>query len=93
MPALARIAQLHTVKAFRKPLHTIFTIAEEFALKLSEADFRSEARSVKEPGDKTNWPPNFIRFNDRANDLQKALEHIFFDSNLFGKNSKKYLSF
>ena len=93
MPALARIAQLHTVKAFHKPLKTIFTIAEEFALKLSEAEFRDEAKSVKEPGDKTHWPPNFIKFNDRANDLQKALEQIFFASNLFGKNSKKYLSF
>ncbi len=81
------------VPALKSAMQTILEIAEEFAKALAEPQFRDEAMQVLAPSDKENWPPRFRKMRRRADDLQKVLEEIFFDSALLGQRSKRYLVF
>jgi hypothetical protein len=94
MPPMARVAQLHDISSgFHAPLRTLFEVAEEFAAMLANKEFREEAKTVIAPSEKETWPMRFREIRRRADDLQDALEAIFFESDLLGRKSKRYLSF
>lgn len=94
MPSLARIARLcHLAAVFHDPIRTILIISEEFAKALADEGFRELAKKVSSDN-RDDWPQAFKDLRNRASiDLQAALETIFFGTELFSRNSKRYLSF
>lgn len=94
MPALARVAQLYDVVEDRhqEDLATILKVASEFIGALGDGDFRTEATSVRSKHDIAGGS-TYDHLQQRARDLQAALERIFFDDPLLRDRSRKYLSF
>jgi predicted nucleotidyltransferase len=94
MPSLARLAQLHSlIEDELKPvLKTVLQIAEEFCTSMSEEGFREEARLILESSDIKPGSP-FDQMKERGKELQEALEVLFFDTDLLGDKSRRYLSF
>ena len=93
-PPLARLAQLHEhlESGLLPSLRCTFEIAEEFAARLQDEEFRKEAQAVGERRD-IDPESRFGQMRDRARILQSELERIFFDSARLGDQSRKYLSF
>jgi hypothetical protein len=97
LPALARLAQLHSVfpsdgNHERQALGAVLKIADEFVGMLANHEARTAVSSVTDPHSEPN-DTHFGRWRQRGNDLQEALEVIFFRSKLLGDLSRRYLSF
>jgi predicted nucleotidyltransferase len=94
MPALARLAQLHTKLEVREQeaLKEVLAIADEFVGHLEDDSFRDEAKAIPEPS-MIKPGSRFAKVRDRARTLQQRLETIFFDSKVLGRHSRTYLSF
>lgn len=95
MPALARLAQLHRhldSDSDRAALRTALQIAEDFNSALADERFRQEAKAIT---DRSEIRPDsrFAEFQERARELQEALEHLFFGTAVLSAKSKTYLSF
>jgi len=93
-PPLARFAQIHARldPRHRKRLREVLEIAERFASRLEDRDFRAHARSVSSRRElEENEATREAR--QEARRLQAALEAIFFDSELLRERSRRYLSF
>jgi hypothetical protein len=94
MPTLARLAQLEPeLEAERKDdLREALRIAEEFAAHLADGAFREEAEAVESPSDIQSGS-RFAQLRDRARELQRCLERVFFQSERLRSRSIQYLSF
>jgi hypothetical protein len=96
MPPLARLAQLQEYVAgeheIMRGLGDIFGMADEFNGRLASEEFRDEVKKVASHEDFTRVEA-FRKTRSLADDLQRALECVFFDSKLLGPISRKYLSF
>ncbi len=94
MPPLSRLAQLHAAldPTLRDHLRDAIVIANEFAIKLADGNFRQAARKVSSRAD-IREGSEFALLRERARDLQRALEALFFDSEPLRERSRKYLSF
>lgn len=94
MPALARIAQLHSKlsKEYWEDLKTILTVYDSFISKLSDEKFRDEASKVQSPYD-IKEETEFGKMRSKSRELQKALERIFFHSPLLRERAITYMSF
>jgi len=94
MPPLARLAQIYN--SLDEPqldsLREVLAIADEFLELLADKQRRGVVEAVTEPRLETETS-EFGRWRKRGNDLQVALENIFFDSSLLGRLSRRYLSF
>jgi predicted nucleotidyltransferase len=96
MPPLARLAQIlpfiqqesHVLAGVQQ----IFTIAEGFVGRLDDGMFRSEVKKVTSLKQSEKIPA-FQEVKADADNLQSALETVFFDSKCLGALSRKYLSF
>lgn len=78
LPALARIAQLadYLTQEDQKVLGEVLSLADWFALRFSDSDFRAQVNQVEHP----RRPENngaFIEARGKTNDLQCALERLF----------------
>lgn len=78
MPPLARLAQLvnHLQDPDLERLRGIFVLADEFAARLNDREFRAAVADVehpRDPGDK----PVFVQARDKTQDLQELLEALF----------------
>lgn len=93
-PSLARVAALHAhlEPDLLEDLRVVFEIAEEFAARLQDKEFRKLAEAVGERKNIVAGSP-FAQMRDRARTLQEKLERIFFESRILGGKSRKYLSF
>lgn len=94
LPSLSRLAQLHEhLDDDRKEdLAAILQIADEFLAHLGDERFREEAQQVRtrseiRPGSR------FADMRDQARRLQEHLEGLFFDSEVLGEKTRRYLSF
>lgn len=94
MPSLARLAQLfeRLDKAHWDSLRTVFRVADYFVGKLENEEFRIEAKKVETTSD-VKEDSAFHDAMSKAEELQTALEDIFFRSKLLSDLSIKYLSF
>jgi len=93
-PPLARFAQIHDrVEPSLKPrLREVLEIAEDFAVRLADPDFRTTATSVSNRS-QLEASDEMRAARGDARRLQNALEAIFFDSDLLSEKSRHYLSF
>jgi predicted nucleotidyltransferase len=92
LPSLARLAQLVDDIGAVEDLGTILRVADEFVGELDDDSFRSEMERISGPAEfKKN--ERATRFKKRAEDLQQALERVFFDTEVLGAQSRRYLSF
>lgn len=93
MPALARLAQLEPdLEGEQKTsLAVILSVADEFIALLADKEFRSEAKRVEVQAE-IPAESDFARIRERAKEMQRALEVVFFESNLRAR-STRYLSF
>lgn len=94
MPALARLAQLHTRvdASFRPQLATTLRVADAFVGELKREDFRREARLVEDLS-KVQPESRFASMREQSKRLQEALERLFFDSELLRQRARRYMSF
>lgn len=94
MPALARIAQLHSELSseYWKDLATILTIYDTFISKISDEKFREDASKIQSPHE-IEEKSEFAEMRTKGRELQKALENIFFHSPRLKKRAIRYMSF
>lgn len=94
MPPLARLAQLHQhlSEEESKDLREALIIAEEFAKRLANRDFRVEVNKVKSRADIEDSLA-FAESRQLGRRLQKCLERMFFDSARLGPISREYIAF
>lgn len=94
MPPLARLAQLHTHLAGEEleDLRATLLIAEEFAKRLADPEFRDEVNQVRSRAE-SDKNQVFSEARDSGRTLQKCLERIFFDSNKLREKSREYIAF
>lgn len=93
MPPLARLAQIHDQlrESEQDALRTVLQIREEFEMGLMDG-LREEADDIESTSQVVSGS-RFDQMRQRSDDLQRALERIFFNSDLLGANAKRYLSF
>jgi hypothetical protein len=94
MPPLARLGQLHAhlVGKELEDLRTTLLIAEEFAKRLADPEFRDEVNHVRSRAE-SDKNKLFSEARDIGRTLQKCLERIFFDSNKLRDRSREYIAF
>lgn len=93
-PPLARLVQVHDrlEASLRDSLREVLSIANSFTASLDDRSFREEARRVSSRTQMAG-PEAYRASRDDARRLQTALQAIFFDSELFGDLSRRYLAF
>lgn len=93
-PPLARFAQVHAQIETRleNRVRSVLQIADEFAARLEDADFRAAAKRVQNRGEMETLP-QVRRAKADAVRLHEDLKAIFFESSLLGAKSRHYLSF
>ena len=93
MPPLARLAQLHEHLEPERlaDLADALRVADEFSAKIATEDFRDKAKKARDRSE-IREDPDLQAMRKRADDLQEALERIFFSKPL-RRASETYLSF
>jgi predicted nucleotidyltransferase len=94
MPALARLAQIYPLldNGSRTNLATALTIADEFCNALGNEAFRTMAASVEDPSDMER-EEEFAKWHMRSDELQMAIEQLFFRSECLRDASIRYSVF
>jgi hypothetical protein len=94
MPPLARLAQLHADLSGQEleDLRTTLLIAEEFATRLADSEFRERVNQVRSRAE-SDKNEVFSEARDSGRTLQKCLERIFFDSDRLRDRSREYIAF
>lgn len=93
MPPLARLAQLHryiSEEAPRQSLGHLLLYADSFNERLGDGAFREEVEAVE---DLTSDSPAFKDGREMARKVQQHLEVLFFESDILGYRTRRYLSF
>lgn len=92
MPALARLAQLHVdlSEAGKAALGEALKIADLFCEALADKSFRDEAKLVM---DLKSSSERFHEWRRQGDQLQKALQAVFFEDPFLARFSVNYLSF